>query len=462
MSILVLLLFFALIGTMIYGDSQSRFISLIAGTVLFPTTALFVKNPSISPQHILLYAFLLIEFFQDRENFFKSIFKNPLIIPLTLILGSYSATSLFNSGLASKEMYYGIRDFLDTFGYILAAYIAGKKLDINEFAHKLIPFIVICCLFGILEGLINANYPYKFINSAFPIYEGMYDLNGSVGLGQDWRTRTCFTTKHPTAFGTLITSLFLFYLPYFKKERIPQSKVVLVLVLLGMNAVICGSRTCLFCVVVGAALYIVDKFSIIAKIAVTGIFIFSLSTLLAIAVENVGASGQGRGSSLDFRAQQLAFSFMAIQNSPIIGNGNKFTANTILEEGDRGKRAQDSSGQDMGGLESIVFTLLIDRGFVGLGSYYLFLLWMFFILFRNRSKFEEINGGFTLIIAGSVFLTLSGTIGNSSSFLFLFAGIQLGYIRQKQEELQEIESREDLDRFQQKISESQKLIESDS
>ena len=31
---------------------------------------------------------------------------------------------------------------------------------------------------------------------------------------------------------------------------------------------------------------------------------------------------------------------------------------------------------------------------------------------------------------GILFLTLSGTIGNSSSFLFLFTGLQLGYIAQ--------------------------------
>ena len=32
--------------------------------------------------------------------------------------------------------------------------------------------------------------------------------------------------------------------------------------------------------------------------------------------------------------------------------------------------------------------------------------------------------------SGILFLTLSGTIGNSSSFLFLFTGLQLGYIAQ--------------------------------
>jgi hypothetical protein len=93
-------------------------------------------------------------------------------------------------------------------------------------------------------------------------------------------------------------------------------------------------------------------------------------------------------------------------------------------------RASDSSGRDLGGLESIVFSLLIDRGFFGLFSYYLLLLWMCILLFRYREKLKGITGGFALMASGTLFLTLSGTIGNSSSFIFLFSGLQLGYIAQ--------------------------------
>lgn len=434
MSILVLLAFFGLLLVMIYEDSEKRFITLVAGTILFPTTALFIKNPSISPQHVLLYAFFFIEFWKDRKNFNDSLFKNPLSVPILLILFSYVATAFFNSGIASKDMYYGIRDCIDTFGYIMAAFISGRKIQLDQFAKTLFPFVIAICFFGIIEGLLNANYPYKFINSAFPMYEGLYDLNGDVGLSQSWRIRTCFTTKHPTAFGTLLTTLFLFYLPFIHQQVIIRSKLFILLALLIINIVLCGSRTAIFCGIIGAAFYIVDRFSILAKIAIVGLIAISFSTIFAFMLANFqGGQGRGSGSSLDFRTQQLIFSVMAIENSPIFGNGNKYTANYILVENDKGeKRAEDNSGQDMGGLESIVFTLLIDRGAIGLLSYYLLLLWMFIILFRNKKKYPEINGGFAMIFTGAVFLTLSGVIGNSSSFLFLFTGVQLGYIKQKQ------------------------------
>ena len=86
MSYVVLLFFFGLLTYMFLTDTQGRFLALVMGTVLFPTTALLIKNPSVSPQHIFLYAFFIIEFFKDRQNFNKSIFNNLLLFPIGLSL----------------------------------------------------------------------------------------------------------------------------------------------------------------------------------------------------------------------------------------------------------------------------------------------------------------------------------------------------------------------------------------
>ena len=427
MSIVVLLFFFGLLAYMFLTDTQGRFLALVMGTVLFPTTALIIKNPSVSPQHIFLYAFFFIEFFKDRGNFSKSIFNNLLIVPIGISVISYVFTAIYNSGIASKDMYYGIRDVIDCFGYIYAAFICGRQVDVYEFAKKLIPFTIVVCIFGIIEILLSDNYPYKIINAAFPYYEGSRDLNATMNLTEHWRFRTCFTTKHPTAFGTLLMSMFLFYAPYFKKVGVEHKKIILVLALLALNLFLCGSRTAMLCSAFGVGLYIYFKLKPFMKVLIAGVFIFSFSAMLAILLQNFKTNTEHGGSSLDFRTSQLLFSVATIYNSPILGNGNKYTSHVIFAED---SRASDSSGNDLGGLESIVFSLLIDRGFFGLFSYYLLLIWMFVLLFRYREKLHRISGGFALIASGSLFLTLSGTIGNSSSFLFLFTGLQLGYISQ--------------------------------
>ena len=425
MSILVLFLFFAIIAIMIYGDTESRFLSLVIGTILFPTTALIIKNPSISPQHILLYAYFFIEFLKDRDNFNKSIFKNILTIPIFINLVSYVFTAAYNSGIASKDMYYGVRDSIDCLGYIYAAFIFGKKADLIHFAKKLQPFIFILCFFGIAEILLNDNLPYRIINSAFPYYEGSRDLNTSMSLTESWRFRTCFTTKHPTAFGTLLMTLFLFYVPYFKNKKLDSKKISALLILLCINLFLCGSRTAMICSAFGVCLIAYFRLSIFFKILLTGILIFSFSLIVSIIVENFQTNTDHGGSSLDFRTKQLVFCMASIYNSPILGNGNKYTSHVIFAEE---TRAHNSYGEDMGGLESVIFTLLIDRGFLGLFSYYLLLIWMLAILFKYQKKVPEIAGGFALVASGIAFLTLSGTIGNSSSFIFLFTGLQLGNI----------------------------------
>ena len=425
MSYVVLLFFFGLLTYMFLTDTQGRFLALVIGTVLFPTTALLIKNPSVSPQHIFLYAFFIIEFFKDRQNFNKSIFNNLLLFPIGLSIVSYIFTSIYNSGIASKDMYYGIRDVIDGFGYIYAAFICGRKENVYEFAKKLIPFTFVICAFGIFEILLGDNYPYRIINAAFPYYEGGQNLLSSMNLTESWRFRTCFTTKHPTAFGTLLMSLFLFYVPYIKNEAPEQKKFTLLLALLAVNLFLCGSRTAMLCVAFGVSLYIYFKLKPLLKIIIAGIVIFASSAIFAILLQNFQTNTEHGGSSLDFRTSQLLFSIATISNSPIFGNGNKYTSHVIFGED---VRASDSSGNDLGGLESIIFSLLIDRGFLGLFSYYLLLLWMFVLLFRYREQLKGIRGGYALMASGTLFLTLSGTIGNSSSFLFLFVGIQLGYI----------------------------------
>lgn len=427
MSFVVLLLFFGLLLAIIYGDAEKRFLSLIIGTVLFPNVALFTTNPSISPQHIILYVYFFVEFFKDSENFKKSIFFNPITIPITFNIISYFFTALYNSGIASKDMYYGIRDSIDCLGYIYAAFLCTRQVDIKHIAKKLIPFVCIICFFGIIEILFNDNIPYRLVCNAFPQYNGSFDLNSKVSLIESWRLRTFFTTKHPTAFGMLLMSLFLFYLPYIKDNFFNQKKLLLTIILLSVNIVLCGSRTALVGAALGIALMIFNKVGPFLKIFIMGCIIFSFSALLTFMLDNFQTSHAGKGSSLNFRERQLIFSIVTISNSPILGNGNKYTSHVIFADD---TRAQDSYGDDLGGLESVVFSLLIDRGFFGLFTYYLLLLWMFIILFKNR-KNPCISGGFALLAAGAAFVTLSGTIGNCSQFLFLLVGGQIGEIQRQ-------------------------------
>ena len=82
MSFLVYILFFGILGIIIRGSAEKRFMAFFAGTVLFPNVCLFIANPSISPQHIILYLFLVVEFTKNPDEFKNCLFKNPLRFPM--------------------------------------------------------------------------------------------------------------------------------------------------------------------------------------------------------------------------------------------------------------------------------------------------------------------------------------------------------------------------------------------
>ena len=137
MSILVYFLFLSILAVIVCCDVKKSFAAFFIGTILFPNVCLFITNPSISPQHIILYVFLIAQAMKDPRSTKESIFKSPVKFPLIIIALSYVLTAFFNGGLLSKDMYYGVRDIIDTYGYLVAAYFAGTQIKSEEIASYL-------------------------------------------------------------------------------------------------------------------------------------------------------------------------------------------------------------------------------------------------------------------------------------------------------------------------------------
>lgn len=121
--------------------------------------------------------------------------------------------------------------------------------------------------------------------------------------------------------------------------------------------------------------------------------------------------------------------------SPVFGNGTGYTSKKIFEKDAYGDRIKDSS---IGGLESIVFFTLIDYGIFGLFAYYLLYVWIALIFFRLRKISPEAISGLIITISAIMFFSLSGNMGNASSFVYLILGLQLSEcMNLKQKETQE-------------------------
>lgn len=411
------------------GNEASKFYALALGTLLFPSVGTFIAKPTIAPHHAFIYTYLIIEFLQSIGKH-KTNFKRILYIPLLLIIASTTATILHTEGLNLKTFYVAARDFFESYGYLIAAFIAGIKTPGYEIFDKFFKVIIAICVFAVIEVLIEYNIPYTFICSAYPNYDMAFTTLEKGGTFIDsWRIRAAVTTVHPTALGTLLCTIFAFYLPLWKKNIISQKKLCLTLAALIAGMAVCGSRTAMICAALAFAIFLVSRVNIYLKILIIGAIIFSFGTVITLTINHFEYS---KGSSLDLRKEQLIFSVLAIQQSPIYGNGVQYTSKYIFEASDDGNSKGTAKGlhdENLGGLESIIFRKVIDYGFLGLGCFFAFLLFFQFYFFINRNKSLYARSGALATLTFTLFLILSGTLANSIVYGYTFIGFCLARTR---------------------------------
>ena len=424
MSAIVLLTYFGFLATIFVGNTAKGFIALLLGTILFPCCALFNDSPSVSGQIVLLYAFIGKELLMNTHDFKRAIFESPMKYFLILIAFSYALTTVFNFN--GMNAYYAIRDMIDLYCYFIAAVIASEKLTLEDVSRSIYWFVFLMCIYGLYEAATNTNILYKVINLAFPAHDGWYNLNSSINASEGWRIRTIITTKHPTTLGNLLMVLFIFYWNTYQSKSMHYMKNIGILVLLGMNVILCGSRTSLACVAIALLYSYMKTKGILMKILFVGMLVFSASYMVNYTVEHLMDSKDG--SSIMLRLTQLAFSFEKIQESPIWGNGSNYTAHQIKDEGVR----FNDDDEFIGGLESVAFIYLIDRGLMGVLTFYLFWLMAFQYLRKNDALFEDRKMTLEIMpMSVILFLTMSGLIGNNTAFCFLFTGLYIGCIEKQ-------------------------------
>lgn len=432
-AIPVYILLFVLMFVLFTSDRMNRYMALLCGTILFPLGISFLQSPTFRPMDLFLYGFLIASLFKEPRDFFASFRKFPLKIPLAMILSSHLISVYINDGFDTKQFYACIREFIELYGYIFAAFFAGKKFNISNSTKIFTTLTIGICILGILEILLQGNYPYTIICRAFPIYTGYYHLDDIVTCIQDWRIRSMVTTAHPTALGTLLCCLSTFFAAQLGTEKKKNSKIWAILILLVINLFLCGSRTGMVCAALGFFLLFLRNKAIIIKIAVVGLLVISSFFYINVVIDEF--SQQSKGSSLSLRQQQLLFTFFQIEKSPVWGNGVGSTKN-VFDYNEDGQAINDKT---IGGLESIIFRSLIDYGFVGLAVYYLFMFWLFVIFYRQRKKHDIASTGYILVFCSTLFFTLSGHIGNNTAFAFLFEGLLLGNLHLNEEEQNSLE-----------------------
>lgn len=428
LSLIVYLFFFFLLFLITFKDSEKSFIALLLGLLFFPATAVaFIKSPFLDPKTVYLYSFLFMQFVRHFARFKQDLKEMPLKIPLFLILSSYLLTSIFSSSYSPKNIYSAVRIFIDIYGFLLVAYIAGKHYDYNRIIKMLFFPIMFMFGLGLLEYALADNYPFKIISSAFPVFNGYGDLLGTYNFNQSWRSRICITTKHPTTLATLFCVLFLFFLPYRSFNYLKKTKLLVLLFAIAIIIYLSGSRTALFASIGLAVVYFILKQNLKIQIILIGIILLSASSYTYYIINKLNQKGQG--SSLELRQEQLLFSLIEFSNAPYFGNGLSYVEKSIVEE--------ENGSQGIGGLESIVFILLINQGLYGFFTYLFFLGYLIFFFFRRRKSTDLGMQGFLITSGAMLCFIASGHIGANETMSYVFIGLLLGAINNSNEKDEE-------------------------
>ena len=407
-------------------DANVKLLTLLGSLVIFSGGMYFTLTPVIAPMHIPLYGFLAYALVLKKSHFSEELSAFPLKMGLSLLFITFLLSGFFGSGGGIHGAFTAIRFFLDSYGFILVAYLIAYQCDYKKITDMLYWPILIFCAFGFIEAVLKYNYVYAILMDSFPEYSGLLEKgNPNLNFHDSWRIRTSITTMHPTTLGALLTMLFILYLPRVK-ERVYKNYFLMAVLALAIY--LSGSRSAWVCTAMYLVFYIVKSQSALVKMFFLFFLLVGIGYVGHSFVESFSADDQG--SSLDMRQRNLLVCLVSFAGSPIVGHGFNYMSNLV-------ERYDNGSFVD-GAMESVFFNLMVEQGTLGLLSYFGFVLLcllMFHKLKQYDSTIAEIGSGITMMI--TIFSLMSGTLGNLHSMSYIFVGACLGMLCAKKEEAEE-------------------------
>ncbi len=434
LSILAYLLFFTLLFLILKGDREKQLLALLLVNILFYINIGLIEKPELTPYQLLPYLFFIKEAFFNFHQFKEQVTSFPVKFGLGFIFLAYFATSWSNGG-DLHDYYEVFRYCFDKYVPIIAVFICAKEVEEKKLVKHLFVFFLVFCGMGFIEYLLNYNYVREAIATAFPSTR-VSDMFGPAGItngfgSSGWRTRISITTKHPTVLGVLLSTMFLFSLPYLKvpKTQFDTRKRNFVLFSIAFTAILSGSRTAMGCIGLGLLIYFTMSLSFKKKLL--SIILYAIAFYGLSSAATAAFSAKEGGSSLELRQQQLLFTIIEFANKPLFGHGLYYTNHTILATDGDGKRVNFDK-EDTQGLESIVFYALLDIGLFGALALLAFYGQIFLYFFRHRKEHPRLAMQGALETSMLVlFLILSGEIGRNTEICLLFVGTSLGLLQKE-------------------------------
>lgn len=396
-------------GYKIYSNQgQKRFDWFVCSMMFFSSSIIIINKPQVPCHRLFLICFWLsvLKNHEQRRKMF------PLKIPLGIYIAGLLIIS-FNSPHLNffYKIYKPFVFLLDTYLILILACYGIKNESFKS--NAIINTLMFVTLYGVVTLLFSSNPIQNMIASAFG-----HTLLDSYYFGD--RIRITSTWSHPIAYGLICGALFYEYLPYWRKK-----KIQILMLLLAINVFLCGSRTALAAFFLMGAVIVITRYKLSRAIRqVIVICILLIPIYLAIPmvqnkVDSMVNTALGKddvsGSSLEMRDEQTYYAMLIVSESPMLGHGLDYIVEVM------GFGTDNFIGDShLLGLESYTYTLLIERGFIGLFLEFFIWVSIVFYAFRHRKRDIEDSSLIIAYIIGFAFFSIStGTLDTKIPMMFV-------------------------------------------
>jgi len=406
-----------LCGTQIFFKTgQQRLNWFLCSILLLYSSIVVTEKPHITAHRFFILVYWLSIFYHKEKDKIKG-------FPLKLVLVIYGICVLLSCVSAPQlsafyKLYKPFMYLVDGYMLLLLGYTFKNEGKIATNPVRISIYIV--TIYGILVWFAGMDPIREMFD---PVYDPSYYYGVRSRVGSLW--------SHPIAYGyvcSLLTILLLY--DYKKKDRIT------LFVLLAINVFICGSRTAIVCYFVMMSIY--WFFFIDAK---KKIQIGILGTVLAffllqyqpfyekIADTYLSASGNENvgGSSMDMRTTQLAAVVAVSMNFPILGGGLDY----VQEVMGYGTEDWQDPNFEFAGLESYLFMILIERGWIGIMAESLIIIFILLVFYKHRkTNPQEFSFALPAVLGFLIFAIMTGKLDSATLPIFL-TGIMMSRLELK-------------------------------
>lgn len=408
MGYIIILLILICGYNIIKNTGQKRLNWFICSIMLFSSSIIIWNKPQIPCHRFFIICFWL-SVLRQKEYRLKSF---PLKIPLIIYVIGFLIIG-FNSPYLNifYKIYKPLALLLDTY-LILLLTCYGIKNE-SFYSKAIVNTLFFVTIYGVITFIIRSNPIQEFISSTF---------GNSLLSDYYWgeRIRICSTWSHPISYGFICSTLFYELLPFIRKR-----KVKILLLLLFINVLICGSRTSLAAFLLMGGIYIMFRYNI-SKSIIMALIIITLAIpvylfvpIVQEKVDSIILTAKGednvQGSSLEMRDAQTEAALLITSEYPIFGHGYDY-----IQEG-LGYGTDNFKGDwRLLGFESYIYVILIERGFFGLVIEIIILLSILTYAYRKR-KINRKDCSFIIACCiGYIFFSVStGTLDTKIITLFM-------------------------------------------